>query len=106
VFQLAELPCFILLKSSDWIRWPSQNFCAALCSLAQSALVAGEVDKANSLIQYARKLFRLEASLTGQMFGKQEAVFYALKAFLGNQPIEDSVLATLAAYDKTESYYW
>ena len=73
---------------------------------AQSALVSGNLDKANSLINYGRKLFRLDATVTGQLFGKQEAVFYAMTAFLGNQPIDDSILATLASFDKVESYYW
>jgi hypothetical protein len=73
---------------------------------AQVSLVGGNLDKAVSLIDYGRKLFRLDATLAGQLFGKQEAVFQAMKAFLGYQPIDDTVLATLASFDKVEAYYW
>ncbi|CAG7827061.1 unnamed protein product [Allacma fusca] len=102
--DLIAFACQTILYSE--LRWPTRSFCGALCLFAQCVLLEGDTELALEMMRYGDKIFGLDSSAAGQLFGRQHGLFKALFSFLGHKPVPDEVVLCIAAYDDDEELFW
>lgn len=102
--EMVAFPCQIILNSR--LNWPLKAYCKALVILSDSLLLRGETEIPIALMQYGESLFGHDASPVGEFFYKRHAIFKAFLSYLAYSPVDESVLATLYAFDRIEGIYW
>ena len=102
--QMIAFACQTILYSE--LQWPTRSYCSALCLLAQAILLEGGVHLATEMMKYGEQLFGFEFSQAGHIFGCYNALFKAMKAFLGQKPVDEDVVATISAYSTGEELFW